>query len=638
MTIDPALYNVETVINIGGEAHTIITGHNTISPVLADQLLSVNSTTGEINGGMLEGILDWLNATDHTDASSAMIDNFNESLNDLKELLRRGINDGQGNIHYPSVGLARDIESLLKTIESISSAEVGWNDTYALTKDNLFEWYGLSQVNTQVNNAVEGIRNSVFIEPTNNNGAIEYNVVPAVGSVQAKGSLQSMIELIYVKRGNQLLADNLESLESALGITKDSLDSLNILQNLHNNAVVYSPGSIPFNLLDNLDDETVTIEIIQGLADEYDAAADSFYTAPVPELGPGLANLKTLLDERNDIITQMYSEIYDIDLRELTDNFEDYATGINSGAISTDDLIYLENWTNNIQEYNLITSKIMKQMEPFNAVLNGNVDLDGITEAFPYENFYRLPVPEFRAVEVASGVRAGSSLANRISQWVTEMNNTDFAIIDTDGTIKENRIGLMNGTGTNGNFSYTVDEFVEPLYGLPIIESGDPSNGISKHPMAKFYDDIISQRQTLIDTIQTLKSDPNQSDTNSLANTLQRVLDDINSAGFDNMVSAVNAEGSFTLSNNNIRNAIELFAQNWVIDKNDTIASSDATDIGRIQNNLGVAISAAQSLNDTQKEETRRALFIFEEFYKSASAMLNKITQILEKLAQGINR
>jgi hypothetical protein len=49
-----------------------------------------------------------------------------------------------------------------------------------------------------------------------------------------------------------------------------------------------------------------------------------------------------------------------------------------------------------------------------------------------------------------------------------------------------------------------------------------------------------------------------------------------------------------------------------------------------------LAITSAQGLNDTQTEQVRQYMFIFEEYYKSASALLNAITQIIQKFAQGI--
>ncbi len=59
---------------------------------------------------------------------------------------------------------------------------------------------------------------------------------------------------------------------------------------------------------------------------------------------------------------------------------------------------------------------------------------------------------------------------------------------------------------------------------------------------------------------------------------------------------------------------------------------------GDFQKNLTTAIVSGEALNDKKKEELRRFLFIFEEYYKSAAALLNKMTQLIEKIAQGIAR
>ena len=53
---------------------------------------------------------------------------------------------------------------------------------------------------------------------------------------------------------------------------------------------------------------------------------------------------------------------------------------------------------------------------------------------------------------------------------------------------------------------------------------------------------------------------------------------------------------------------------------------------------LTFAITAGQGLNDTQKADVQNYLFVFEEFYKSASAILQSITQMIEKMAQNISR
>jgi hypothetical protein len=68
------------------------------------------------------------------------------------------------------------------------------------------------------------------------------------------------------------------------------------------------------------------------------------------------------------------------------------------------------------------------------------------------------------------------------------------------------------------------------------------------------------------------------------------------------------------------------------------LGSTAAYQPGFIQRTITEAITAAESLNDRQKEEVRRFLFVFEEYYKSAAAILTKITQLIEKMAQGIAR
>jgi hypothetical protein len=83
----------------------------------------------------------------------------------------------------------------------------------------------------------------------------------------------------------------------------------------------------------------------------------------------------------------------------------------------------------------------------------------------------------------------------------------------------------------------------------------------------------------------------------------------------------------------------------WILDNLDkhsnsgTLADQNAAKTaGDIQRNLQEAITSATNLNDTQKEDLRRYMFIFDEFYKSASALLTRITQILEKMAQNAGR
>lgn len=76
--------------------------------------------------------------------------------------------------------------------------------------------------------------------------------------------------------------------------------------------------------------------------------------------------------------------------------------------------------------------------------------------------------------------------------------------------------------------------------------------------------------------------------------------------------------------------------QAWALD-NLNQHSGLASIAGTLQDDLTTAIVAAQSLNDTQKERVRRFLFIFQEYYQSASAVLSRLSSLIEKMAQKIS-
>lgn len=65
-------------------------------------------------------------------------------------------------------------------------------------------------------------------------------------------------------------------------------------------------------------------------------------------------------------------------------------------------------------------------------------------------------------------------------------------------------------------------------------------------------------------------------------------------------------------------------------------SANDASKAGQFQQNITLAITAAQSLNNTQTEQVRAYVLNFEQFYKSASALLSAISTIIKSMAQNI--
>lgn len=83
----------------------------------------------------------------------------------------------------------------------------------------------------------------------------------------------------------------------------------------------------------------------------------------------------------------------------------------------------------------------------------------------------------------------------------------------------------------------------------------------------------------------------------------------------------------------------------WIMDNQDKHATDTnpvnqalAKNSGDIQRNLQDAMTAATNLNDKQKNDFSRYMFIFQEFYQSAAAMLTSLTQMIQKIAQNAGR
>lgn len=78
--------------------------------------------------------------------------------------------------------------------------------------------------------------------------------------------------------------------------------------------------------------------------------------------------------------------------------------------------------------------------------------------------------------------------------------------------------------------------------------------------------------------------------------------------------------------------------EKWALDNYNLHGSTGTGLGGNLQNDLTFAITAAETLNDTQKEKVRRFLFIFQEYYQSAAAVLSAIHQIVNQIAQKISQ
>lgn len=168
------------------------------------------------------------------------------------------------------------------------------------------------------------------------------------------------------------------------------------------------------------------------------------------------------------------------------------------------------------------------------------------------------------------------------------------------------------------------------LYGNPITSIVDFKGQNEDTVFAKF-ESIRTQIAALITKLDQL-SPGSSSDPSSLAGHLKQVLQDIQDKVGDTTADPVGAIAGF---------------EAWIIDNGNNSAGpggSGATsqtpsnDSGVIQTNIQNAITAASNLNDKQKQDFNSDMFVFQQFYQSASAMLTTLTQIIEKMAQNAGR
>lgn len=137
---------------------------------------------------------------------------------------------------------------------------------------------------------------------------------------------------------------------------------------------------------------------------------------------------------------------------------------------------------------------------------------------------------------------------------------------------------------------------------------------------------LLSLRDQLKSEIQQIQALNNNSSQNSLLGRLQSVYNDL-----------VRNLGSTTTASTPLGDLFPGF-RNWILDNYSSFGSNNSSLAGAIQSNITNAVTAAQSLNDTQKQTVQQYLTLFQQYYQSASAILTSITQIIERMAQNISR
>jgi hypothetical protein len=168
---------------------------------------------------------------------------------------------------------------------------------------------------------------------------------------------------------------------------------------------------------------------------------------------------------------------------------------------------------------------------------------------------------------------------------------------------------------------------------------GDGFNGVQKFPLIGNLSDLDTMKEQLTrqrGSLSSLLVDlANITSAAILNDPLKRsqALIGMVSAVYTDLINNLGAVNSTTpITDLTAKTAV----RTWIMDNYQSFASSEATSAGAYQQNITNAITAAQSTNDTQKQDVRNSLLVFEEYYKSAAAVLTQLNQLISKMAQGI--
>lgn len=260
-----------------------------------------------------------------------------------------------------------------------------------------------------------------------------------------------------------------------------------------------------------------------------------------------------------------------------------------------------------------------------------------------------------------SSLNDALSLTNGILRTLGNVQTThNNLVVYGRGTIPFNYNSPPGGSGSAGDYrseytSAASTQFGQPIfpvvpstlivYGTKTINTiNGPVIGTDyNNPLGltaagvSTFNGLLRLRQSIVNEIHLVSAQSSSaelSDPQSMYNKLKVVKSDLSTLfarlTISNPTVPIAADSTFTGQ----QKASALVR--WILDNYNQSSGGASSSAGLAQQNITLAITSAQSLNDTQKEDVRNFLFVFQEYYQSASSLLQAISKIIEKMAQGI--
>jgi hypothetical protein len=391
-------------------------------------------------------------------------------------------------------------------------------------------------------------------------------------------SLQSALELEYVTYANELISTKLSNLESGLTLSQKILATLTNVQNAINQITV-SPTQPRFQFPPS----TTTPDPLPT-----DAGYASFITA----IQANVSNQAAILSGG---IAGNYSNTFATEINRLwasnpDPSSQDYANKQTLIAI--------------VNNYN---NPLNTQNPHLNLPLNPALD-----SSFPSSNLHQSSGPD-------------TTYPNPRLYLIQHIDTlTNAALVDyhanshnlsLTGQVASSYTNLNDVTGFKNAYEKAASAYFAQL--IPTAVIPDLTTAVNNLKSLKTL--LLGQIQELVALNPAASASPTVE--GSFANKLFKLAQDI-SASFTSTMSPLSAVKKYILDGQ---------------DQTIKVISTTATQ-QPIQSNITNAISAASTLQESQREDVKRYMFIFQQFYKTTASMLETLSKMLEKITRGMSR
>lgn len=400
-------------------------------------------------------------------------------------------------------------------------------------------------------------------------------------------TLQGLIELVYVRVGNDVLFEGLNGLDQAIETTTNTLQILSSIQELHNSLVTSSLGSFSawFQYAGSAYGDNRTL-----YQSNYNSVASAFFGVPI---------IPDFIFADEDAVIQAQGDDYSYDqfadqLANVRQELQDQVNLLSEQAVGTEDLDDPNSLYNTAKQVLSDLPPLANQVgEPAVAWSDAKLwamDFYGVNEG---QDLAQVK-PEEVVIEYGSGpgIWSGVSL----------------------------NPGNQKGMGTGGIVgSQGVVARADEIQSAIIAQGASFSFALVSHnavmpAISNVGGQVIVEQDGQMITVN--------------AGTVILTFSGRVAIGQSNTMLQINPIDD---AGNVVNPIVSAYIGSY---RGPT--RGQAQKAGSLQQNITVAITSAQGLNDEQTEEVRAFLFTFEEYYKSASSILTKVSQLIEKYAQGI--